>query len=751
MLCTGLWGGMYNAVLPVQDSIDEIINSLSIDVLVSVEESETAEAIKERFSHLRWRTYPFDEPLVTEALSGGSRQFRLADISYPCFQYWWDEGRHAQSSHGTLPVWPAGHSKEAFYAVSFGAFPKEQDEIPDLSDVFSQAFRATVADLSAASPDASWVRAMTPIKATRLGLSLWGRHSPFGPGLVVGDPTKASHLMAFWNLRATGYPVLFCPTDGPGDWSDFFRESLRPFVAPSSGDMDNWCTYWVCTDAPEDDIDVATSITDLTPDGFKAVLSVLPVYGWRREPFVVRPQTDMTTVLASIDDRFGTKFISVIPNRPFAEARRQLAQRRQRWFVCFRPYSMLDLAEGWTLKLPYVEDLNDWFSRTISLASPGGLRVQPDGFDVVDDVMGETMDLSAVPSYDLVRQLLTRASLTMTLSPPGQIAQRVLDMTGGRHQARVFRIRGVRRLLESSKARTGLAFSHAVELIRDRDAETREASFDRFKDLAGRDATPESVFRLLLQWEVFRPQLALKCPNCKLTTSIDPDSIGTRVTCTLCTHVFLLGPHVSGKEWRYRVSGVFERESGPEGVVSTLLAWGELDRAGGLGDELILLPAHDLNGEGLHCETDLIAVEIAPVTGFPSFCVAECKTNGRIGAEDLANLADVRRRLRNEGFECHIVLAILRSAFDDGELEMLREFTVNVAKSESALGLPFYELREASPLILFTRAELEANTWTSAPVASGAPHDYPRSFRDLAENSKVVHLGLPLSMRYKDA
>ena len=133
---------------------------------------------------------------------------------------------------------------------------------------------------------------------------------------------------------------------------------------------------------------------------------------------------------------------------------------------------------------------------------------------------------------------------------------------------------------------------------------------------------------------------------------------------------------------------------------------------------------------------------MSPTTGFPSICVGECKTKGRIEETDLANLAEVRRRLRASGIETYIVFAILRDNFDDSEVQMLTEFTKKVALEENAMGLPFFETREATPSILFTRRELETRPWTSAPTIDGVPHAYPMSFRDLAENSKVGHLNL---------
>jgi len=745
-ICSGLWGGIFNYLIPITEYVDSAIQSLAVDVLVTASGSPEAEAILDRYEHLQLRTLSIEHQSLFSTDSRGDIFSTLADIVYPVYQHWWDEGRHASTPQAVLPIWPSSHPKRALLATTFGVFPPPGSDLPDLAAVFSHSFGADAQEVSGA-PEAAWAAATTPIQATRLDLSLWGRFSPFEAGLVVGDPGNALHLAAFWNLRASGRAALFCPRTGPDAWTDFLREFLRLNISTADQAEERWARLWICVDDDYEDPEIPESFATLTPEGVKTLVERFPVHQARFYRDESRAQTEWTTVLASVDDRFGTKYVTASPSSPFPDARRDLAPRRQLWFVCFSSQSMWDLAEGWTLKLPKVPALNEWLAREMVRTSSGALRVQAGGFDVIDHATSGHISISPIPSRDLVASIFSNADIEMTLKTPGQIAYRILDMIGDRHWSRVFRIRGVRELISSRQARTGLAFSRAVELIRDKDPATKVSSFDRFESFGGRDSTPESVFRQLLEWEVFRPQLSLVCPNCALTTNIEADSVGNRVTCTLCSHQFLLGPQLTGKEWRFRISGVFEREGGPEGVISTLLSWGELERAGGIGDELLLFPAHDLAGDGLRCETDLVALEVSPNTGNPSICVGECKTKGRIEETDLANLTEVRRRLRASGIETYIVLAIQRDSFDDAEMRMLTEFTKRVASEEDALGVPFYETREATPFILITRRELEMPPWTSAPAIEGVPHRYPMSFRDLAENSKVGHLGLALWLR----
>lgn len=746
-ICTGLWGGIFNYLIPITENVHSTIQSLPIDALVATSSSPSAEAVLDRYEQLDLRGLSIGQGrslLTTD--SRGDVVATLTDIAYPDYQHWWDEGRHASSPQAVLPTWSSTHPDKALLTATLGAFPPSGSDLPDLVSIYSHSFGAEAQELTGA-PEAAWATVLTPIRATRLNLTLWRRLSRFEAGLVVGDPDNALHLAAFWNLRASGRATLFCPSSGPDLWTDFLREFLRLNIPTTDMAEERLVHLWRCVEDDFEEPEIDESLAALIPEGAKTLLDRLPIHLARFFRDESQAQTEWSTVLASIDDRFGSKYVTFPMASPFSDARRTLAPRRQLWFVCFSPQSMWDLAEGWTLKLPNVPALNEWLAREMVRTSSGALRVQAGGFDVVDHATSDHISISPIPTHDLVRNLFSNAGISMTLSTPGQIAYRVLDMIGHRHWSRVFRIRGVRELISSPQSRTGLAFLHAVELIRDKDPATKDSSFDLFESFGGRDSTPDSVFRQLLKWGVFRPQLSLLCPNCALTTRIEADALGSQVTCTLCSHQFLLGPQLTGKDWRFRISGVFERESGPEGVVSTLLTWGELERGGGIGDELLLFPAHDLSGEGLKCETDLVALEVSPNTGSPSICIGECKTHGRIEEADLANLGEVRRRLRASGIETYIVFAILRDIFDDEETQMLVEFAKRTASEEDALGLPFYETREATPCILFTRRDLEMPPWTSAPAIEGVPHGHPLSFRDLAENSKVGHLGLPRLLR----
>jgi hypothetical protein len=163
----------------------------------------------------------------------------------------------------------------------------------------------------------------------------------------------------------------------------------------------------------------------------------------------------------------------------------------------------------------------------------------------------------------------------------------------------------------------------------------------------------------------------------------------------------------------------------------------ELTRRDVLTGATIVRPATEITFDGKSCETDLIGLEISR-EGFPSVVIGECKGRGEIDDRDIANLKEVRRRLRASGVECYLVFAVLRDAFTDEEIERFKALSDEFVEDE-LLGLPAYHTAPAGPPILFTTQELEADPWSARPA--NGPKSHPFSFLDLSENSQAIYLG----------
>jgi hypothetical protein len=381
---------------------------------------------------------------------------------------------------------------------------------------------------------------------------------------------------------------------------------------------------------------------------------------------------------------------------------------------------------------------------------PGTLRVQPNGLDLFVHVYDTSLGMSPLQIDALIAKLFDRAGMEIKRSFAGEVAQRVLEMMGGLRPSRVFKITGVRKLLAMPKARTGIKRDHAVQCIRDYGSATRKASFDRFRQF-WRDMGPDGIFSSLLDRGVFRAGLKLSCPNCRLIPYIEADRIGDEIQCPLCGFRFRLAPLIHGREWVFRVSGVFEREGSPHGSIPAILAMTELTRREFLTGSTIVRPATEITFDGRLCESDLIGLEISR-EGFPSVVIGECKSLGEIDDRDIANLKEVRARLRASGIECYLMFAVLRESFTEDEINRFKALSDEFVEDQLN-GLPAYHTAPAGPPILLTTQELEADPWSTKPAAG--PKSHPMRLLDLAENSQAVYLGtrreMPRHKRIQEA
>jgi hypothetical protein len=752
---TGLWGGLNHVILPVSSEGDSpwcesLISHFSVDVLVPVADEANIGRLVRKHAYLRWPEFnPGSSPLIRPD-EGGTVAFSTLDVSVPLSHYWWREGRHEKDSAAIVPRWPSDHPLAAMHAVQFGMLPMGENGLPTLRDAVVAATKAREVELESTTPQADWGEALFPISLTRLGLTHHDSMARFESGVVIGDPFDADHLALFWNLRAAGARVIFVPANDPSSVEHWARAHLRilaetgPRWTPES---DPHPLFWRCSSfgGGLDDAtipDVADEVRDLLPPGIAPTIGVLNDGTWH-QPSIVNsmPTAEPRSLLTSLDEQFGSLTLTAqLTDRPFSEARVETSRRSQLWAWSLTPYSSWQIPPDFTLRLPYLVDLNEWYARRVVPVNPWGLRVRPGGFDVITNLSEENISIGVVSVDELIARVLQRGGVALKRSSAGVVAQRVIESMGGLRGAHIFRVRGVRKLLSHSKARRGIAGNHAVELVRDVDPTTRRPSFERFSRY-WRDITrPQDVFRVLLTKETFRPGLELTCPNCRLRAYIDADRIGHRVSCPLCGHSFLLAPLVTARDWVFRISGVFAREGGPQGAIPAILAMQELE-AISIPDHPFIRVAHELSGEGILCESDLLALEVAG-EGLASVCLGECKDQLPVEAEDVRRLSAVRSIIRSSGIECFLLFAVLRDAFVDEELRMFDDLNSEFS-GERALGLPPYVSAPAPPPILFTARELEGEPWIPGRQNDGLPHPYPHSLRDLAENSFAIYLRNP--------
>src|SRR5262249_25005695 len=131
----------------------------------------------------------------------------------------------------------------------------------------------------------------------------------------------------------------------------------------------------------------------------------------------------------------------------------------------------------------------------------------PDGFSVLTQFLGPTLDVLSVPSRRLLGQIFERGGMSLQRSLPGEAAWHLLSQFGP--YVGVLRLPGVRKLLASNAARRGISRGHARQLIG-----AHLADADDFF-IARRLADAAAVWDVLLEQRIFLPGMEIECAWCR--------------------------------------------------------------------------------------------------------------------------------------------------------------------------------------------------------------------------------------------
>jgi hypothetical protein len=250
-----------------------------------------------------------------------------------------------------------------------------------------------------------------------------------------------------------------------------------------------------------------------------------------------------------------------------------------------------------------------------------------------------------------------------------------------------------------------------------------------------RHQTPANVLETLLARGALVAGLKVQCPSCRVRERYALDQLGEEMRCPRCRNTFAPTPLLHDSIWEYAASGFFADE-GAHGAVPVLLTMMRFAHDSSV--VRFIVSSHDLRGDGIECESDLLLLE-QHHDGRLAVAVAECKDAGEIDQRDLDNLAAVADRLHASGVECYLVFATLRDQFTPEEIARFRAHRDAVAGQWSLDTSTLESWPRPAPLLLTPR---ELGQWEFYPAADrdGLPHEHVFGLRELAANSAARYL-----------
>jgi hypothetical protein len=737
---TLLWGGIYNPIIPVGGNdflTKQLIDLFAVDILYSLTDDPQINSLIKKYPYLE-NPHHISENIFYEDWHTKKQAVAYIDVLHLIRYFWNEEFKHAKDDHSncTYVSWSDQDPLAILFTAIFGAYPQSITLKDDYQKAFKNGLRAgdvVIQDVL----DSELSKRITPLNLTGSRLV---NHKGFGSedGLFIGNSRQFMDLVMFWNLRASGIETVFLPIDNFERFKLFATTFInvldeRPSRHPNFED-------WIGVYFLKDDKDGYKDILKNFSPKKNFMLSHLTDVTWNSLNIKPSsPQFKPKSTLSIIEERHGKYNVVIpLPEKPFFDDR----TFNQSYVVSIGLNTEFEYP-GYTLRLPYLPDLNEFYSRQV-VFDPWTLRVGNNEIGLIEDSNCESVTLYPIAIADVMIKVFERAGFKVDISPAGRLADLIITNMEGIEGCRVFKVRGARRLIK--EASNGLDWVEAEKLIWRED-------FKRFFDLyiesrKKKNLSPSDVLYYLIRKKVFSvepewkykiysqlqcKQKEFSCNNCGYKSNILVTQFQYVWKCGFCGAEHYLPLYVRSnlrndlRSWRIKKSGLFAKDNNQEGSIPVILTLMQLNRRLGHGHEAKWTTSLILNSTQSSCEIDFSILSLGSRFGEQELQIAigECKENSEINDRDVENLCCIKDKLDASGIECFLVFSKATDSFLPSEIARFKR----LVKEKSIYP------------ILFTNTELEPyEPYWHHPKENTLPHKHAMSFQEIAENSRHIYL-----------
>ena len=700
-----LWGGRYNPIIPIAANTnlaDQLIEVFHVDALYAASDDNTLTNFIARFPHLPWPE--LHRQLFIDGMRGKLATF--VDIYHPVRHLFEEFVKDKDIPQISAKVfeWEPDDPLGDMLLATFGSYPTTAEIGKDYRDFVLRNLKAEAVKIAPEMPvphEVYNVLFPSGICAHRLE---WDRApNRRDPGVYLGSAGSFSDIVNFWNLRASDIELVFYDPIYDGrlrTFKDSWVAKLNERPEDPVG-FRNAVAVWQEGNIPLADLNfgprvLQCAVTDATWNG----LNVLPATMHIEE---------QQSLLASVSS--GTP----VPSAHFQLPKKQFYDERefhnQHVVVTVHPYALSGKDEP-SFHFPFIPEINEYYGRNAHFRW-NVARSQRDGLGIITEVTSNNLHINALPPRQLITKMFEAFGITAVPSQAGLIAGRLIRQMGGLQGCRVFKIRGIRELIEQYGPLQPFTRSGAIQIIGQNDPVTHQPRFEDYESLyiearEKRKLKPEDAFTYLLKNGVFRVGLNLKCPNCELSFWLSLDEVATETECEYCGTEFNITPLLRDRDWAFRRSGLFGKENHQEGSIPVALTLQQIDTV--LSTEHIfatgmsLVPVTALINA---CETDVVVVA-AGYDDKVHLAIGEAKTNDEITEQDVDNLRRVADALQGKRFTTYIIFAKTTSFTPE---EVIR---CRAAQPEHRRRVILLSDRELEPYFVYERTAKEFEIQASA-------------------------------------
>ena len=688
-----LWGGQYNPLIPIDDPLLAkcLIDLFKVDALYPISGDKGVKDFIKEYPYLPW-PITWDELFID---SDNSKLPTILDIYHPIRHLYekYFKGKDKPEVSICLYEWSASDPLADVFLATLGQLPEGDLALhySRLFENFSAIERSTVKKDQAIAEDI--LNKITINQITCINLKYYRPRSRGNPGFYIGDAENIKDILTYWNLRASSADLLFYDPEHSDRLELIKNKHLENLQNRPKDPREyyNRTAVWSLSDRDKP--------LDLKPFGESVRCSATNTSwnGLNIKPPKVFFNDD--TVLASVSNSMPPRISFQLPSKPFFIENKFHTQH-----VVISVNVIVDLTdEEFTFMVPNLPELNEYFGRNCYLYW-NRVRIEKGGLGVIIDLTQDHLTLTAVKSQDLIENIFFAYGIKAKPSQAGLLGRRLIKQMGSIQGCRVFKIKGVRALIERYSPYQSFTRSAANMIIGDIDPKTKQPNFQSYKNLViaydpfRKKLTPDKAFLYLVKRGVFRVGLKLCCTHCELEFWKHLDDVKTVTVCEFCGSEVNVSTQLKDRDWAYRRSGIFGREDHLEGGVPVAITLQQLHTT--LNNILAYSTALELSPENAdinNSETD-IAVLLNGYDGKTQLIIGECKSHKEISAQDVENLIKIADSFPKDRIEVFILFSKL-CQFSIEEIDLIK-------KTRIEFKLP-KEIIYQNRAIMFTDRELE--------------------------------------------
>jgi len=716
---TLLWGGIYNPIIPINGNNERLsknlIKTFDVDTISSEKNNKK---INDFIKNRDYFKIGFESDSVF--LDQSKTIFKYTDIRHLIY-YIWDNILKKKSNNKSdyyIANWDKADPLNKLFSIDFGYL--DNKILSNIKEIYLGYLRAKEININRGEVLCENLEmSFNPIILTGKGLQKTYRYKPHNLSFYIGNENSFDDLLNYWNIRACGCNIMFLPKNHLERYKNIILKRIKRLDEPITGlsgiykEID---IYY--RNVKEDEIKKLLESFDI-----KQELIYIKCDNEMRDGLNLKPAKyyfSKEETLGIIEKEYDNLNINIHLNEKLFQGTHNIGINHE-YVVSIDTYlNDIDFPD-YTINIPNIPQLNKYYTKNISY-STDNIRGKGNTIDIITELTNDFLTLNPIKKYGLIKEIFGYIGFEAKYSQAGIITKNIIEKFGGIQSCRVFKIRGVRELLNSLNKEEFATSSYVSKNI------YLKGQFKEYEDLfieprENNKLTKEDVFDFLLRKRVLMPGFELICEKCNQKNWNSINELKEFWKCNYCDSINQIILQLETKAHlilRYRKSGLFSKDNNQEGAIPVILTLIQFNTMLRSFKNFIYTTSLNLNNNLLNCEVDFCLLNVDRFDGEIEIGIAECKSEGgNIDIEDIKNMKLIRDKFQEKNINCYFVFSKTSDQFTFNERKLFEE-----------------ELyKKDVPFILFTNKELEPFQIYDKHPKSKIFKKHVLSLKDMAQNT----------------